>query len=338
MRYGILGCAHGHVFGFCEQMQAAGGVLAGILQDGTENAAVLAERFHAPLVQSPQELFSQNIQLAGTFSPSFQRIEMMRLCEEQGVHVMSDKPLAVSEAALRELEGILQRGRIEVGAMFTVRFLPAVQGLYTLLQSGELGGLISMEIFNPHKLTPEKRPPWHFDPRQGGGIAADLFTHSIDLFYWLTGRKQAQIQSACMFKTILPEYPEFYDLAAASLCTGRVNGYFRVDWHMSEGHWSWGDIRIFCTCQRGCAEVRATGDPLTRREELIVYAPGGKTESRPLFSCSENEVTDLLKRVEGKKHSIRTGDILYTTRQALALEQLAARHSLINKEQPAENL
>lgn len=327
LRYGILGCAHGHVFGFCESMQRAGGTLAGILQDGTENAAALAERFQAPLVSTPDALFSQDIQLAGTFAPSSQRIQMIRLCEGRGVHVMSDKPLAVDEAGLEELEQVIRAGHIQVGAMFTVRFLPAVQGLRALLESGEIGELIQMEMFNPHKLTPEKRPDWHFDPRRGGGVAVDLFTHSLDLFYWLCGREPARIESADMFKTILPQYPEFYDLAAASLCTGRVGGYLRVDWHMAEGHWNWGDIRIFCTCTKGCAEVRASGDPLTRRPELIVYLPHGETESRPLPSAGMDEAGDFLQRIQGKKGCITGEDILYTTRQALALERQAIRHA-----------
>ena len=82
MRYGVLGCAHGHVNGFCAGMQAAGHTLAAVWDDGTENAARLSKQYGAPLLPSPEEVIAAGIEVAGTFAPSFQRIRMILLCEK----------------------------------------------------------------------------------------------------------------------------------------------------------------------------------------------------------------------------------------------------------------
>lgn len=325
MRYGVLGCAHGHVNGFCAGMQAAGHTLAAVWDDGTENAARLSKQYGAPLLSSPEEVIAAGIEVAGTFAPSFQRIRMILLCEKNGVHVMSDKPVVVDWEGLRELEGVIARGKIQVGAMFTVRFMPPVKKLYELIHQGEIGKLLSVEILNPHKLTPEKRPDWHFLPGEGGSVAVDLFAHSADLFHWLADRAQVIPVSAGMVKSILPERPEFFDLACAMVTASTgVSGYYRVDWHMSEGHWNWGDLRIFCVGTTGCAEVRATGDPITRKAELIVYTEKGETVSRELTeSPADNEVTDFLERIAGREHCITGGDVLAACRQTLELEHIS---------------
>ena len=152
MKFGVLGAAHGHVNDFCAEMCAAGHTLAAIWADGTDNAKALSERYGAPLLETPEDVIACGIEAAGTFAPSFQRIQMILLCEKHGVHVMSDKPLAVDWKALKDLEGVVARGQIQVSAMFTVRFMPPVRKLYELIHQGELGELVSIEILNPHKL------------------------------------------------------------------------------------------------------------------------------------------------------------------------------------------
>lgn len=327
MKFGVLGAAHGHVNDFCAEMCAAGHTLAAIWADGTDNAKALSERYGAPLLETPEDVIACGIEAAGTFAPSFQRIQMILLCEKHGVHVMSDKPLAVDWKALKELEGVVARGKIQVSAMFTVRFMPPVRKLYELIHQGELGELVSIEILNPHKLHPETRPDWHFLPEEGGSVAVDLLAHSADLFYWLTDRQQVITVGSGMIKTILPERAKFYDFASALVTSsGGVSGYYRVDWHMPDGHWNWGDLRIFCVGTKGCAEIRGTGDPLTRKVELIVYHENAETVSYPLGEKGAvNEVADFLNRIAGKPCCITGEDVVEACRQTLMIEQAAYR-------------
>ena len=107
--------------------------------------------------------------------------------------------------------------------------------------------------------------------------------------------------------------------------SGGISGYYRVDWHMPDGHWNWGDLRIFCVCTKGCAEVRATGDPLTRRIELIVYRAEGDTVSVMPKEIGCNEVTDFLDRIAGAPGCITGEDVVEACRQTLMLEQAAYR-------------
>lgn len=328
MKYAILGAAHGHVFTFAEHMAKAGWELACILQDQEENSRRLSEEYGAPLVEGVSSVLKQGITVAGCFGPGNERIGMIRACAEYGVHVMSDKPLVVNKKDFRILEDILTNGRIQVGALFTLRFQPSVRALKELLEQGKLGKLISIEILNPHKLTPWKRPEWHFSPDQAGGVAADLFTHSVDLFHWLSNRSEILVYNSFITKSILPEKPNFYDFASASLRTeDGISGYFRVDWHMPQAHWNWGDVRIFCVGSNGCAELRASGDPLNRREMLILYSENEETKEIPLPDYTEDETSDFLNRIAGQPCIVTHEDILHACQISLALEDKAVRQN-----------
>lgn len=333
MRFGIIGSDHGHVFTFVSHMLEAGGELVGIAADGQENSKKLLDRYQTKLFASAEELLAAGVDVVGCFAPNYRRIDIVEKCAAHRVHVMSDKPLVVNETDYGRLVKAADSG-IEIGLMYTVRFEKSVRMLKAVLDSGEIGSLISMEIFNPHKLTPEKRPDWHFSKSESGGIAIDLFSHSADVFRWFTGRKKIIERSAVMVKSVLPERPEFYDFACANVTAENgVCGYFRVDWHIPDTHWSWGDLRIFCLGTKGYAEARVVGDPVSRKEELIVFSPEHGTESRRLEEDGGiNETSDFLRRIRGETACITREDVLASCRETLLLDQAAQRRNLFAAE------
>ena len=337
MKFAVIGSDHAHVFRFVEHMKAAGGVFAGVWEDGHPHTRRLMDEYGAQAYPSWESVLAEHPGIVGCFAPNGRRMEIVEACSAAGIPVMSDKPLVVNEDGLRQLTAVMEKGT-PVSMMYTLRFEKIVRALKVLLDSGELGRLINMEIFNPHQLHPERRPDWHFDPAHGT-VASDLLTHSVDLFRWFTGGEEWEYREAMVTKSILPEKPGFEDLAAAHVRTkSGVSGYFRSDWHMPETNGSWGDCRIFVTGSRGMAEARVTGDPLTRKETLIVYSPERGTfeadpESMDLGSGAENESVDFLDRLAGRPHIITQEDVLESCREALMLDRIALRADLTEKEE-----
>lgn len=329
MKFGIIGSGHGHIMSFINDMLKLGWEFAGIFNDGSTYAKTISEKNNVPLFDDADELFSKGITVAGTSAVNSNKIDIIESCEKHNVHIMVDKPIVVDEAQYKRLEEVINRGKIQVGLMLSIRFLPAVHTLKKLIDNGTIGQLVSMEIFNPHKLTPEIRPEWHFDKSRNGGIAIDLFGHSIDTFQWLTGSKITDYNGV-MTKSILGEKPDFYDASQFMVLNqAGVCGYFRVDWHIPEKHWSWGDIRIFCTGTKGQIEVRAVGDPVTREQQVILYGIDSDTRNIPLESPGKTETTDFIDRLDGKDASITPKDILETARLSVEFDKVAKVVKLI---------
>jgi predicted dehydrogenase len=118
--------------------------------------------------------------------PRFHR-DLAIAAAEAGVAVLCEKPLGRTlEDAEAIVEAVERRGTLfSVG--FCHRFEPAIETLKTMIESGELGDVITLRnrfaglMANAHET-------WFSDPEiSGGGALADTSIHSIDLFRHLVG-------------------------------------------------------------------------------------------------------------------------------------------------------
>ena len=323
MNFGVIGSAHSHIFSIINDIIRLGGQLKGVFNDKTDNVSKIVEKYNAPIYDDINELFKQKIEIACTSAVNNMKLEVIQACYENNVHVMADKPIVVDKEQYGQIEKIISSGKIQVGLNLSLRFDPTVYTLKKLIDDGAIGQLLSVEIFSPHKLSPESRPEWHFNKNQCGGITVDLIVHSIDAFNWITGSKIVEY-SGIVTKSILKEKPDFYDISRFMVLgsTG-ISGYFRTDWHIPDKYWSWGDIRIFCTGSNGLVEARVVGDPITKEKGVILYDMDKEIKYAEVVNSGKTATIDFIDRIEGRKHLITHEDILETTKLSIDFDQSA---------------
>jgi len=328
MKFAVIGSAHGHIYEFIEDMLKTGGEFIGVYNDNSQIALNIAEKYGVPVFKSMENIFNTGVKIVGTSAIPNKRIDIIERCNQYGVHVIADKPIVVNLEQYERLVRVIEKGKIEVGMMLTTRFMSEVYSVKKIIDEGLLGHLVSIEIFNPHRLTASKRPDWHFEKEQNGSIIIDLMVHSIDLFNWFTGSEIVNYNGVAQ-KTILKEKKSFYDSAQFIVCSKNgISGYLRVNWHMPDSHWTWGDLRIFCSGTKGCLEARVLGDPLTKKPVIVFYQEGNKTRRVPVKECNNSVTKDFIKRINGESYLISHKDILDTTRLCLSFDKQVMRINL----------
>jgi len=103
-----------------------------------------------------------------------------------GIHVLCEKPLAVSgEAARRMVAASRQHGRVlMMGSKF--RYTPDMLRARQLLDEGAIGTLLLYENVFCSKVDMTRR--WNSDPATaGGGVLVDNGSHSVDIARYLMG-------------------------------------------------------------------------------------------------------------------------------------------------------
>ena len=110
----------------------------------------------------------------------------------RGLHVMSEKPIAVS---VSEADGMVSAAReagVKLGVMFRTRTVPAYRRARELLQAGEIGTLYRSVIVASQWYRSQAyydsgswRGTWK---GEGGGIVMNQAPHSLDMFIWLGGK------------------------------------------------------------------------------------------------------------------------------------------------------
>lgn len=323
--FAIVGCQHGHISMFIEAMLKAGHHCIGIYdREPDVLAAHFAEKYNIPLVRDADDIWHSSATIIGSSAINDEKIAIIETCCEHGKHIMLDKPIVTNREGLDRLEAVINRGRIQIGLLLTSRDKKSLFTLRQMIQAGELGSLVSITMRKPHKLTPGSRQAWHFSKRQNGGIIMDLFIHDFDILGYLTGQAVAS-STAVLTKSILPEYPDYYDVAAVqSVMSGGVVAQLYADWHTPEKCWSYGDLRIFVTGTSGSAEIRLTGDPSVGQEELLFTVMNDRPFAKiPLQTVPSTVTEDFLLRIEGRPHTITHRDLLSASRAAVEADEAA---------------
>jgi predicted dehydrogenase len=117
-------------------------------------------------------------------------VPQARAALEAGLHVVVDKPLAVTAAEARELAALARaRGRV-LTVFHNRRWDGELLTLVRLLQEGAIGRLVRLESrfdrWRPEPVAGAWRE--RTDPADGGGLLLDLGTHLVDQCVLLLGR------------------------------------------------------------------------------------------------------------------------------------------------------
>src|SRR3974390_1463147 len=136
--YAIVGLAHDHANGFIPRARNRPELqLAGIVEPNPDLVARYSRALNLPtnlFSPSLEALLARtNIQAVATFTSTFQHRQVVEMCAARGIHVMMEKPLAVSLADGLAIAAAAKKGRIHVIVNYETTWYPANQNAYTLV-------------------------------------------------------------------------------------------------------------------------------------------------------------------------------------------------------------
>jgi predicted dehydrogenase len=268
LKFAVLGLDHAHVLGLIRGLTEAGAEFAGLWSEtDTKLTAGVAERApQVPRVADARQLLEDpSIELVVTAAVPARRAEISVEALRHGKDVVADKPGAITLDQLAEVRAAVA----ESGRFWSVAFSERTGSRATLharklIEEGAIGRVVQTVGFGPHHLRPETRPAWTFDPGLAGGILADIASHQVDQFLYLTGSTSAQVVSSTVGNFAHPDRPGFEDFGELVLRSEQAQGYARVDWYTPNGLGVWGDVRLTVLGTEGYMELRKNVDLLGR--------------------------------------------------------------------------
>ncbi|MEF2244052.1 Gfo/Idh/MocA family protein [Paenibacillus sp. IITD108] len=314
LKFAIIGCEHGHISIFMEEMQQLGHEGIGIYEPRNhELAAAMSEKYNIPIIDDAEQLI-QEADIVGSAAINNEKIDIVERCERAGKPIMIDKPAVTNRRDFERLKAVIERGKIEVGMLLTERFHPAIYTLKHKIDQGLLGDIVTISMRKPHLLNPDKRPSWFFSKEQCGGILIDLLIHDYDLLRWFTDTEIVKTQGN-MTKRLLPEHPGFYDTVSVQVVMeGGVTAQLYADWYTPGKSWTWGDGRICVTGTEGFAELRLAGDPFVEKESLFLCTTNSEEPAKvELTETSASISGDFINRIRGEQFLLSSEDILAAT-------------------------
>jgi predicted dehydrogenase len=109
---------------------------------------------------------------------------------KKGLHVLSEKPVAVTVAAADQMNKTAQQTGVTYTVMYQNRSVPLYRAVKKLIDEGRLGELYRTSFIDPHYRSQAYydsatwRATWK---GEGGGVLLNQAPHGIDIFTWLAG-------------------------------------------------------------------------------------------------------------------------------------------------------
>ena len=178
--YGVAG-EHFHA----PLIQATPGLnLAAVVTSNAERATRAVERYPAAAVlSSPDELWKAagSYDLAVIATPNASHVPLAMAALEAGLPGVVDKPLATSTADAQRLVAAARSAKRMLTVFQNRRWDSDFLSLRKLIDAGDLGSVWRFES-RFERWRPQPKPGWREsgDPKEGGGILADLGSHLVD--------------------------------------------------------------------------------------------------------------------------------------------------------------
>ena len=251
LRVGIVGLTHGHVSGFLNggALTPAGGALhrpdvrvVGIVEGDRSLFDAYARRFHLSpdlYFASTAEMISHaHPQAALVFTNTFDHTRVVEECARHGVHVMMEKPMAVSYGDALSMAEAAKRGNIHVLVDYETTWYSSNKAAYDLLRQNAIGEIRKVVVRDGHRgpkliHVPPEFFAWLTDPKlNGAGALYDFGCYGADLMTWLMHGEQP-LSVTTITRQLQPEvYPKVDDEADVLLS-------YKNALAILQGSWNW---------------------------------------------------------------------------------------------------
>lgn len=228
--------------------------------------------------------------------PNDQKADAITECLRRGKHVLSDKPIAITEEALNRIEAQVAVSAGHFSTLLTERFNPLYQIAKEIVDAGKIGQIAGCMLMRPHETTVQRDEPWMFDANKNGGVLVDLMIHDIDLARWICRAEPVEVTARQMQMNFAAHPPGYVNFAQALfLLEGGISVHIEADW-LTPANTPW-DARMRIIGTDGTIDV------LTKSSEVIYCT---HNESHHVVASNPPETDgvcqDFIRKIRGLPH------------------------------------
>jgi len=273
LRVAIVGLVHGHVHGFLQQYQHSPEIEIVAVVDPD---AALRSATSTKYGFKPEQMFADLEDMIGKVHPqavlvytnTYDHRRVVEICARHGVHVMMEKPLAVSLDDALAMQKAARDAKIHVLVNYETSWYPSNHAAYQLVHNGIIGPIRKVVVHDGHKgpqeigVQPEFLS-WLTDPKlNGGGALFDFGCYGADLMTWLMDG-QRPLTVTAVTQQIKPEiYARVDDEATIVLTYPKAQAIIQASWNWPIGR---KDMEVYG--QTGYAITVARDDLRVRQNE-----------------------------------------------------------------------
>jgi predicted dehydrogenase len=294
LRVGVAGLTHTHVHWIFNSAKNKDIEIVGIAEANRELADRYAKQYNFPKNKIyptlAQLIAAEKPEAVAAFNSIAEHLPVVEQCAPRGIHVIVEKPLAVSLEHARKMQQLAQKHRIFLLTNYETTWYGSVHQAYRMLQdSAGLGGIRKIVVHDGHQGPKEigvdkEFLEWLTDPVQNGaGALMDFGCYGANLSSWLM-KGERPVSVTAVTQQLKPDvYPKVDDEATIILTYPTSQTIIQASWNWP---FSRKDMEVYC--QRGSLNAKDGKTLLYRKEEKapesVTTVPERKTPYHDPFS------------------------------------------------------
>lgn len=242
LKVGVVGLVHSHVHWILGRPDRGDIEIVGIVEPNRE----LARRFtqqhglSMDLVYEDMEtmLNEAKPEAVTAFNTIYDHLKVVEACAPRGIHVMVEKPLAVSLEHAKKMEQLARKHDIHLLTNYETTWYGSNHTAYSMIhEENAIGDLRKIVVHDGHQGPMEigvnqEFLEWLTDPKwNGGGALMDFGCYGANLITWLMqGKRPASVTAVT--QQIKPDiYPKVDDEATIILTYPQTQGVIQASWN-----------------------------------------------------------------------------------------------------------
>ena len=240
LKIGVIGLTHSHVHWILGREDRGDIEIIGIVEPNRD----LAERYSdqhgysmSIVYNTIEEMIDKtNPKAVTAFGTIYDHLKIVEKCAPLGIHVMVEKPLAVSLDHAKKMAKLARENNIHLLTNYETTWYPSNHKAYDLLTSGAVGDLRKVIVRDGHK-GPKKIGvnneflEWLTDPvLNGGGAIMDFGCYGANLVTWLTNGQRPNSIIAITQQMQKENNPKVDDDAIIILTYDSFNAVIQASW------------------------------------------------------------------------------------------------------------
>lgn len=282
LRVGVVGLTHSHVHWILGRPDRGDIEIVGIVEPNRDLAQRFAKQHNYSMdlvYDTMEEMFAATEPEAVTaFGSIYEHLEVVEACAPRGIHVMVEKPLAVSLAHAKKMKALAEKHQIHLLTNYETTWYATHHQAYDLIHGKQkIGDLRKIVVHDGHEGPMEigvnqEFLDWLTDPlSNGAGALTDFGCYGANLVTWLM-QGQRPIQVMALTQQIKPDiYPKVDDEATILVEYPKTQGIIQASWNWPFGrkdmHIYGKTGYIYCD-NRSKMRTRYAGEPVETTLEL----------------------------------------------------------------------
>ncbi|MEM9324734.1 MAG: Gfo/Idh/MocA family oxidoreductase [Bacteroidota bacterium] len=241
LRIGVKGLVHTHVHWILGRDDLGDIEIVGISEPNSDLARRYTKQHNLSMdlvYPTLEEMIAETQpDVVTDFGTIIGHLETVQACAPKGIHVMVEKPLAVSLDHARQMEQLAKDHDIHLLTNYESTWYPTTYKSGAMVKEGALGDLRKIVVHDGHPGPKEigvneEFLEWLTDPIQnGGGAITDFGCYGANLMTWLM-QNERPLSVMAVTQQIKPDiYPKVDDEATIIVTYPKAQGIIQASWN-----------------------------------------------------------------------------------------------------------